>query len=134
MTGESHYDPWAHAARIGIAVERHPLAAGMMGRYFHSRGLIVLRPGLTQVSERCVLAHEVVHAEYGDLDTEDEVRWARQEWRADRHAARRLIRSEDWRQAVRLHGHTRLVARELAVSPWVVRAYGRDLQSVSAAG
>lgn len=126
------YDPRENAHQLGVAVEHHPLA-GEHGRYIHARRLIVLRPGLTARIERCTLAHEVVHAEYRDEDTHDELRWARQEWRADRLAARRLIEPASWDAAWRIHRDPGSVAVELGVVGWVVHAYARDLRASGAA-
>ena len=125
------YEPWEHARDIGVRVEHHPLAGNMRGRYFHRQGLIILRPGMSTVEERSVLAHELVHAENGDQDTRDAVTWARFEWRANRTAALRLITMDGFLRACALHTHPRLIALELGVSPWVVRAFSRDLEATT---
>lgn len=125
------YEPWDHAHQLGVLITHHPLAGNLRGRYLHRRRLIILRPGMTSVEERSVLAHELVHAEFGDEDTPDLARWRRYEWRADRIAARRLISMESFLRACALHSHARLIAMELGVSPWVVRAFSKDLEARS---
>lgn len=122
------YDPRTHAAELGVTVEYQPLAGALAGRYLHHRRLIILRPGLTARAERCTLAHEVVHAEYGDLDTTDPILHARQEARADRLAARRLIDPAAWDYAWRLHRDLRAVAVELDVTFWLAAAHAADVE------
>lgn len=122
------YDPWEHAARLGVRVERHPLAGTQWGRYLHDRQLIVLRPGLSDIQARATLAHEVVHAEYGDRDTADRITHIRQERRADDIAAQRLISQEALARVARVHAYPQLIAAELGVPMWLLNAYHRRMQ------
>lgn len=123
------YKPWIHAEELEVSVQHRHLPGELLGRYVHSERTILLKPNLSALAERCVLAHELVHAEYGDEDTRDRLRWQRQEWRADRIAARRLIHMDDYIRACSIRSHPRLVAMELNVAPWVVRAFTRDLEA-----
>lgn len=72
----------------------------LLGYYEPDEHLIVLRSGLTGTERRCVLEHELVHAELGHRG--DHARrgmcghlTGQQEERANRTAARRLIAVED---------------------------------------
>nr|DAT36523.1 MAG TPA: Ribosomal silencing factor during starvation [Caudoviricetes sp.] len=67
----SHYDPWAHARELGLRVLWGDPGDGLLGLYDHDTRIIVLREGMSQMQSRCVLAHEIVHAEHGDMPLKD---------------------------------------------------------------
>ena len=73
---------------------------------------IVLHPGLTAVEARCVLAHEIVHAERGPSPE-----WAssREERIADMEAARRLIPLDELADALVWSHHPGELAELLGV-------------------
>lgn len=73
---------------------------------------ILLHPGLTAVEARCVLAHEIVHAERGPSPE-----WARskEERIADAEAARRLIPLDDLADALVWSHHPGELAELLGV-------------------
>ncbi|MBO1739712.1 ImmA/IrrE family metallo-endopeptidase [Leifsonia sp. TF02-11] len=84
------YDPWEHADELGIRVEEQTLRT-THGLYVPGRDLIILKRGVSHTVARCVLAHEIQHYLAGDRRVPS-LPWAmKQERRADRAAARRLI-------------------------------------------
>lgn len=104
--------------RIGVHVAVKPFIYD--GAYYHRRGLIVVDSRLPAVAQRCVLAHEYVHALYGHDGHQD----AAVERRVTRDAARLLISSADYRLAERMYeGDVWLVAEELNVTVEFVHAY-----------
>lgn len=118
------YNPWADlGSRPHICCDSQtvelPIGTGwwlpdVMG--------IVLDRRLTRVQRRCALAHELRHVDNGDVQVStvgpDGPRMAkRQETRADREAARRLVRLEPLASAMRTHPNDpAAVAQELDVT------------------
>jgi Zn-dependent peptidase ImmA (M78 family) len=84
------YDPYQHADELGLQVEEQTLRT-THGLYIPGRDLIILRRGISQTAARCVLAHEIQHYLAGDRRVPSLPWTIRQERRADRAAARRLI-------------------------------------------
>lgn len=80
---------------------------------------IVLHPGLTSSELRCVLAHEIVHAERGPFP---EWARAREERIVDAEAARRLINLDDLADALAWAAHPGEVAELLDVDHHALRA------------
>lgn len=115
------YDPHTHAAALRLRVDYGDPGPGRNGLY--TQGRIILRPGLTRRVERCVLAHEIVHAEYDDRPTPDPVWHAKREHRADRIAAHRLIHPNDLAQASRTTTDPGRLALDLDVTAWILQAY-----------
>lgn len=74
-----------------MVVEFGPLPDGHLGEWDIATRTVWIRPGLTQVQRRCVLAHELEHARTGDRPIEDPVLDARRERQVEEAAARRLI-------------------------------------------
>lgn len=108
------YSPWADLAeREHLTLEWvDRLPARVLGHYVHARGLIRLRAGMARHQARCVLAHELRHADHGDEWTSDFV-----ERRADREAARLLIDPHALADAAMIHArHIPAMARELRVT------------------
>jgi Zn-dependent peptidase ImmA (M78 family) len=123
------YDVWQHAAALGVHVRTGVLRGTRWGEYHHGERVIVLRCGMTELQQRCTMAHELVHAERGEVTTGEQVLDARQERRADRIAALRLVTWTDYVRACRTHRHERaLVADELRVTNQILRAYERELR------
>lgn len=115
------YDPWAHlAAQVDITLHwRHQRPCGL---YRHQTRTIALRRGLTQAQARCTLAHELIHAERGDVALTESALNARQELIVEREAARRLISLEALADAVRWSCHPADVAEVLHVDAGTLRA------------
>jgi Zn-dependent peptidase ImmA (M78 family) len=116
----ARYDPHEHAHSMDIDIVYRPLRSAN-GLWVPEHRVIFLRPRLHRVHERSTLAHELVHAEYGDLGRSDF-----QERRADKVAARRLIRTDDLRQAVDLSDDPGAWALELDVTDHMMRVYMRQ--------
>lgn len=125
----SSYSPWADlASRPHICCDSHSveLPAGD-GWWLPDVLGIVLDRRLTRVERRCALAHELQHVDYGDVQVvavgPDGPRMAlRQERRANREAARRLVEIQALAAAMRAHPHDpALVAEELDVTVDVLR-------------
>ncbi|MBE7952857.1 hypothetical protein ILP86_00835 [Microbacterium sp. R1] len=116
------YDPWEHADMLDVPIVfRDDLPnAEMMAAFSVEHQAIFVRPSLHAAVERCSLTHELVHFEHNDVGTTDF-----QEMRADRIAARRLVRPS---RLERLYGITEdpaVVALELNVTEKVMRTYMR---------
>jgi hypothetical protein len=80
------FDPHEYAESIGVRILHHHLNPGEYGRWYQSRRLVVLRPGMTYNHERCVLTHELGHEAFAHSTST-----RRTEVQADRWAADRLI-------------------------------------------
>lgn len=119
------YDPWEHAAALGIPIVfRDDLPdPAMVACYSHEHRAVFVRTGLLGTVERCAVAHEIVHFEHGDVGAD-----AAQEERADRISARRLIRPRRIRELSRLTEDPAAMALELRVTEKVMRTHLRMLR------
>lgn len=121
----SDYDPWRHAEMLGIDIVHRDLPdPRMVAAYSEAHGAIFLRTTLHSISERCGLAHEIVHAEHADVGYNEA-----QEERADRIAARRLIRP--WRIS-HLYSNSESpgdIALELGVTDHIMETWQRAMQA-----
>ncbi|MGI6878779.1 ImmA/IrrE family metallo-endopeptidase [Microbacterium sp. gxy059] len=117
------YDPWAHAGLLDIPVVHRDLPTSeMVAAYSHEHRAIFIRNHLRTATERCALAHEIVHAEHRDIGmTRD------QEERADRIAARRLIRPRHLAAAHETTSDPATVALELGVTSRIMEAWHRAM-------
>lgn len=118
------YDPWEHAALLGVPVVfRSDLPdPRMVACYSDQHAAIFVRPSLHGAVERCAIAHEIVHYEHADIGTNE-----LQERRADRIAARRLIRPRRLEELSRLTDDPALIALELRVTERLMRTHLRLL-------
>lgn len=119
------YDPWEHAAVLGIPIVfRDDLPdPDMVACYSEEHAAIFVRPHLHGAVERCAIAHEIVHFEHGDVGSDD-----LQEERADRIAARRLLRPRRLDQLAAVTDDPAVVALELHVTERVMRTHMRMLR------
>ncbi|KRB36395.1 hypothetical protein [Microbacterium sp. Root180] len=119
------YDPWEHAAMLGLPIVfRHDLPdAAMVACYSEEHGAVFVRPDLHGAVERCAIAHEIVHFEHGDVGSSPA-----QEERADRIAARRLIRPRRLDELAGVTEDPAVVALELHVTEKVMRTHLRMLR------
>lgn len=94
------------------------------GRVIYDHKLIELRHDLTATAERCVLTHEIVHAERGPFP-----RWAtaREEETVKREAARRLIPIRALADALAWSQLATEIADELSVDVETLQARLRGL-------
>jgi Zn-dependent peptidase ImmA (M78 family) len=123
------YDPYQHAADLGIEVIHRPLRTAN-GMWLPDHNLIVIRSRLRAVHDRCALAHEIGHADLGHRDDE-----TRHEVQADRYAALHLIDDERAAEVCAWTQDPAKIAAELGVSGklwrvwWNVRRQqGADLR------
>lgn len=118
------YDPHQHAEALNICVVYDDeLPADRCGEYRFDHGIVVIRPDLGRVRERCVLAHEIVHWEEQDYLTGDPKLDARIERHADLVAARRLIERPISSIAAGVADNLSVLARELDVTPRLLSVY-----------
>ena len=114
------YSPWEDLARRSDIVCRSCALPGVAGLWFPDLKAIALDKRLDRSGRRCALAHELVHVDHGDVQVAhigpDGPRLARrQEARADREAARRLI-------------HVDALALALATYPYDLAAVAEELE------
>ncbi|MHB1063569.1 MAG: ImmA/IrrE family metallo-endopeptidase [Georgenia sp.] len=90
----------------------------------HPSGLIILNPRRTEQAQRVTLAHELGHAHYGHVWTDDPHEHAKHERLADEHAAALLIPICAYRRAETTVGnHPGALAKELGVTRALVEAW-----------
>lgn len=112
------------AAALGVEIEYGRLRHPRDGAWLPDRRMIRLRPRMHARHHRSVLAHELAHAELGDLPSPFGPVHNRQERRANEWAALRLIDLDDYRAAeVACDGHAGAMAVELGVMHFIVAAY-----------
>lgn len=120
------YDPWADLARRPDIVCRTCALPGVDGLWFADLRAIALDERLDRIGRRSALAHELVHVDHGDTQIAhvgpDGPRQARrQESRADREAARRLVDVDALGRALAAHPHDlAAVAEQLDVTVHLV--------------
>jgi Zn-dependent peptidase ImmA (M78 family) len=116
------YDPWEHADMLDLPVVfRDDLPdSDAVACYSAEHQAIFVRTNLHTATERCALAHEIVHFEHGDVGTDD-----MQEERADRIAAQRLIRPSRLDDFYGITEDAAVVALELNVTEKIMRTWMR---------
>lgn len=120
------YEPHIDADNKGIRVIYKDPGVNRLGLYIGKiNGLptILLKPGMSARIERCVLAHEIVHAEHDDQPTPDSVWHAKRENRCDRIAAERLIDPVKLQQVAAQYDDPGQWAAELNVTGWLLDAW-----------
>ncbi|MEH6373650.1 ImmA/IrrE family metallo-endopeptidase [Streptomyces sp. KLMMK] len=125
-TAGEPYSPWERAEELGLHI-RHAELSDSWAWWVPSRRLIIVANRLTTVQERCALAHELEHAQRGDVDCRgiehpSARTWGRrQESRADEAAARRLISTAALEAAMRWAHSYEEAAQELQVTEHMLR-------------
>jgi len=115
------YDPWTHAEILDLPIVfRDDLPDDAVAAYSSDHQAIFVRSNLHAAVERCALAHEIVHFEHDDVGRDD-----LQEERADRIAARRLIRPSRLEEFHGITDDPAVVALELNVTEKIMRAWMR---------
>jgi Zn-dependent peptidase ImmA (M78 family) len=104
------YDPYEHAAQLGIEVIHRPIRTAN-GFWYPDHKLIVIRKGMRAVHDRAALAHELGHAVLGHVDDRP-----KHETQADRYAAEHLIDEERAWELCRWTQDSARIATELGVS------------------
>lgn len=117
----------AETYRVEVRTSPEGLRPGEHGKWFPSRRVIHLHPGLGPANRLYTLAHELGHALLGHMAKPPPWLHARQEREADEWAAGKLISRDDYRRAEILVGnHPGALAKELGVTTRVIHTW-RDL-------
>lgn len=119
------YDPWVHAELLDLPIVfRDDLPdPDMVACYSAEHEAIFVRTNLHAAVERCAIAHEIVHFEHADVGTND-----LQEERADRIAARRLVRRSRLDQFYGTSDDPAVFALEMNVTEKIMRTYERMIR------
>lgn len=117
------YSPWRDlGGQPDLELVWRELPTGLLGKYEHHLRRITLDPRMPRRQSRCVLAHELVHAEHGDMASTCARHGQWQERRADHKAARRLIHIDDLGDAMIVNdNHLGSMAVDLRVSDAMLR-------------
>lgn len=119
------YNPYQHAAELGVTVRWGSLGANVQGFYDHAANTIWLNEALGFREARCVLAHEIVHAEFAGTGQEADKESV--ELRCDKIAASRLIYIPQLMQVMVEVEDARYWCAELGVMSWVLKHFLQDL-------
>lgn len=111
------YDPYDHAASLGIEVSFHPIRTAN-AFWYPDHKMIVVRSGMKAVHTRSTLAHEMGHVTYGHRDDRP-----KHEVQADRWAAEQLIELEECRELMEWTSDIARVASELEVTGRLLRVF-----------
>lgn len=117
ITRAPRYDPFEHAAEMEIEIVERPLRTAN-GLWVPEHRVVFLQRGLHRIHKRSTLAHELVHAEYGDVGRSE-----KQERRADRVASRRLICGIDLEMVVDTSDDPGVWAMELNVTDHLMNVF-----------
>lgn len=116
------YDPWQELADLNLEIEVcSDMPPGLLGEYDHDFLLVRLREGMPTRQLNSVLAHELSHARHGDVRTDCRRVNLRQEQRADREAALRMVGVDALASALAVHDRLSAIAVELRVSDDLLR-------------
>ncbi|WP_189772610.1 ImmA/IrrE family metallo-endopeptidase [Streptomyces tauricus] len=121
-----HYAPAAILDDLGIVVIRTWLR-DTWGAWCRDRQRIVIASGLSEVQERCVLAHELEHALADDAECSTPLARIRQERRADLEASRKLVAISDLAEVAQWAGDPHTAAAELRVTERLLEVRLNDL-------
>lgn len=111
------YDPWKHAAQLGIPVFIRRLRSAH-GYWFPDYREILIGDHLKDWEMRCVLSHEIGHAVLGHVDDPPE-----NEWAADQFAAHNLISPAMLASVVdRRRSDIAAICKDLGVTSRLLRA------------
>ena len=127
LTAGLHYAPAAILEDLGIAIVRTWLR-DTWGAWSRDSRAVVVASGLSAVQERCVLAHELEHVLADDIDCGSRIATVRQERRADREAARKLIAISDLAEVAQWTNDFHTAAAELRVTERLLEVRLNDLR------
>lgn len=122
-----HYAPALILESLGVSIVRTWLR-DTWGAWSPDKNSVVVASGLSPVQERCVLAHELEHVLAGDLDCGDRMSSIRQEHRADREAARKLVAISDLASVAQWTDDLHTAAAELQVTERLLEVRLNDLR------
>jgi hypothetical protein len=117
MTSSGAYDPFEHADRLGIDIVYGRLRS-THGLWIPEQRTIILKTGMRALHERSILAHELGHVCLGHRESN-----SRNEFLADRWAARKLIAPSQLADIARVHHDKGQWCLELEVTPHILETY-----------
>ena len=123
---ETTYDPFEHAARLGLAVEYQSLRTAR-GLWLPDYRTIVLKSGMRRVDERSTLTHELAHVCLGHRDDTP-----KHELAADRWAVRKLITRPNLQEAALISDDPAMWCHELGVNADLLNRALSDYRSLAA--
>ncbi|MDX3455102.1 ImmA/IrrE family metallo-endopeptidase [Streptomyces sp. ME02-8801-2C] len=123
-----HYAPALELEQLGIRVVRTWLRDTWGAWSRERRDVIVVASGLSEVQERCVLAHELEHVLADDADCDGRLASVRQERRADLEAARKLVAISDLAEVAQWANDIHTAAAELRVTERLLEVRLTDLR------
>jgi Zn-dependent peptidase ImmA (M78 family) len=111
------YDPYQHAAELGITVLHRPLRTAHE-MWLPDHNIIVIHDRLRRVHDRTALAHGIAHAVLGHPDDRP-----KHEVQADRYAANRLISEDEAVAVMQWCDDSARIAAELGVTGRIWRVW-----------
>lgn len=117
MTQSGAYDPFEHADRLGVDVVFGRLRS-TDGLWIPERRTIILKRGMRALHERSILAHELGHVCLGHTESN-----TRNEFLADRWAARKLIAADHLAEVAQIYTDPGQWCIELSVTPHMLETY-----------
>lgn len=121
------YAPAVILEELGIPVVRTWLR-DTWGAWSREKRSIVIASGLSPIQERCVLAHELEHALADDGECGNWLASIRQERRADKEAARKLVAISDLAEVAQWTTDLHSAAAELQVTERLLEVRLDDLR------
>lgn len=119
------YDPYRHAASLGIRIIDAQPPAGALALWDEESRTIITTPGLLHRQRRCVIAHELAHAVNGDTHSPlDTIAALKRERKADQIAAGWLLDPVSVRTALAVSPDSlSAAAADLDVTPRILSAW-----------
>lgn len=111
------YDPWAHAAQLGIEVVVRPLRTAH-GLWMPEHNTILVHSKLRAGNQRLILAHELGHGALAHPDDRP-----KHENQADQFAARNLIDPDELADLYKWCPDEQRIVAELGVTTRLFRAF-----------
>lgn len=117
LTRGRDYDPFEHAAQLGISVLFRPIRTANE-LWLPDYNTLVIKSSMRSVHQRNAAAHGVAHAVMGHEDDRPKF-----EVQADRYAANRLIDPEEILELMKWTPDSARLATELGVTTRLLRVY-----------
>lgn len=119
----SEYDPYEHIANMDVYLEWGDPGLGNAGLYIHEQKLIILKRGMSHRQERCVLTHEIVHAQFGDSLLDSTIANTKVERRTNRLTAEKLVNKKHLLELIKTSPDPGKWCLELEITPDVLEAF-----------
>jgi len=111
------YDPYEHAAALGVRVIHRPLTTGT-GLWVPDHRVVFIQERMHAVHDRSTLAHELGHADLGHRDSRP-----KHEVMADRYAAENMVDPDELLDLMKWSPDPSRWANEMSVSTKLIRVY-----------